>query len=42
MHEENECNNCQEKPAKELTAGKFNTDLFCSWECLGEYVDELI
>lgn len=33
------CNNCQSEEAIRLALGDFNTDLFCSWECLDEYID---
>lgn len=36
-----ECNNQCGNEAVELKAGEFVTDLFCSWVCLGEFVEEV-
>lgn len=33
------CKHCEDTPVVELNAGDFYTDLFCSWACLGEYVE---
>lgn len=33
------CKNCNHEPRKTLTREAFKTDLFCSWECLYEYLE---